>query len=59
MNIFYVFYVVFHLLSLHVFPPFFLPYVSTLVSRGIARHSNTLPPKMPLLVNGIHKDIYR
>ncbi|XP_056136092.1 regulating synaptic membrane exocytosis protein 1 [Lampris incognitus] len=27
-------------------------------NRGIGRHSNTLPPKMPLLVNGIHKDIY-
>ncbi|KAM6956453.1 regulating synaptic membrane exocytosis protein 1 isoform 4-T4 [Aplochiton taeniatus] len=23
-----------------------------------SRHSSTLPPKMPLLVNGIHKDIY-
>ncbi|XP_031727350.1 regulating synaptic membrane exocytosis protein 1 isoform X20 [Anarrhichthys ocellatus] len=28
-------------------------------NRGIGRYSNTLPPKMPLLVNGIHKDIYR
>ncbi|XP_072319838.1 regulating synaptic membrane exocytosis protein 1-like isoform X15 [Eucyclogobius newberryi] len=27
-------------------------------NRGLARHNNTLPPKMPLLVNGIHKDIY-
>ncbi|XP_045070825.1 regulating synaptic membrane exocytosis protein 1-like isoform X9 [Coregonus clupeaformis] len=27
-------------------------------NRGVARSSNTLPPKMPLLVNGIHKDIY-
>ncbi|KAM8880211.1 regulating synaptic membrane exocytosis protein 1 isoform 3-T3 [Spinachia spinachia] len=27
-------------------------------NRGICRYSNTLPPKMPLLVNGIHKDIY-
>ncbi|XP_056891057.1 regulating synaptic membrane exocytosis protein 1 isoform X6 [Takifugu flavidus] len=27
-------------------------------NRGTARYSNTLPPKMPLLVNGIHKDIY-
>ncbi|XP_047200284.1 regulating synaptic membrane exocytosis protein 1 isoform X16 [Hippoglossus stenolepis] len=27
-------------------------------NRGVGRHSNTLPPKMPLLVNGIHKDIY-
>ncbi|XP_077965093.1 regulating synaptic membrane exocytosis 1b isoform X10 [Gasterosteus aculeatus] len=27
-------------------------------NRGIGRYSNTLPPKMPLLVNGIHKDIY-
>ncbi|XP_014895124.1 regulating synaptic membrane exocytosis protein 1 isoform X8 [Poecilia latipinna] len=26
--------------------------------RSIGRYSNTLPPKMPLLVNGIHKDIY-
>ncbi|KAM9395409.1 LOW QUALITY PROTEIN: regulating synaptic membrane exocytosis protein 1 [Salvelinus alpinus] len=26
--------------------------------RGSSRHSTTLPPKMPLLVNGIHKDIY-
>lgn len=51
-----IFYVVFYLLILNVFPPFFL---ATYVSRGIARHSNTLPPKMPLLVNGIHKDIYR
>ncbi|XP_042075530.1 regulating synaptic membrane exocytosis protein 1 isoform X24 [Haplochromis burtoni] len=28
-------------------------------NRSIGRYSNTLPPKMPLLVNGIHKDIYR
>ncbi|XP_029950929.1 regulating synaptic membrane exocytosis protein 1 isoform X2 [Salarias fasciatus] len=27
-------------------------------NRGVARYNNTLPPKMPLLVNGIHKDIY-
>ncbi|CAL8331258.1 unnamed protein product [Merluccius merluccius] len=29
-------------------------------NRGVGRHSssNTLPPKMPLLVNGIHKGIY-
>ncbi|XP_008404630.1 regulating synaptic membrane exocytosis protein 1 isoform X16 [Poecilia reticulata] len=27
-------------------------------NRSIGRYSNTLPPKMPLLVNGIHKDIY-
>ncbi|XP_059903394.1 regulating synaptic membrane exocytosis protein 1 [Gadus macrocephalus] len=28
-------------------------------SRGVGRHSSpTLPPKMPLLVNGIHKGIY-
>ncbi|KAI9527956.1 Regulating synaptic membrane exocytosis protein 1 [Dissostichus eleginoides] len=27
-------------------------------NRGVCRYSNTLPPKMPLLVNGIHKDIY-
>ncbi|MEQ2195368.1 hypothetical protein XENOCAPTIV_011666, partial [Xenoophorus captivus] len=27
--------------------------------RSIGRYCNTLPPKMPLLVNGIHKDIYR
>ncbi|XP_026215819.1 regulating synaptic membrane exocytosis protein 1-like isoform X2 [Anabas testudineus] len=27
-------------------------------NRGIGRYNNTLPPKMPLLVNGIHKDIY-
>ncbi|XP_055013831.1 regulating synaptic membrane exocytosis protein 1 [Boleophthalmus pectinirostris] len=27
-------------------------------NRGLARHNNTLPPKMPLLVNGVHKDIY-
>ncbi|XP_029998514.1 regulating synaptic membrane exocytosis protein 1 isoform X6 [Sphaeramia orbicularis] len=27
-------------------------------NRGLGRYSNTLPPKMPLLVNGIHKDIY-
>ncbi|KAF0037856.1 hypothetical protein F2P81_010730 [Scophthalmus maximus] len=27
-------------------------------NRGVGRHNNTLPPKMPLLVNGIHKDIY-
>uniref|UniRef100_A0AAV2LM30 Regulating synaptic membrane exocytosis protein 1-like n=2 Tax=Knipowitschia caucasica TaxID=637954 RepID=A0AAV2LM30_KNICA len=27
-------------------------------NRGLAKHCNTLPPKMPLLVNGIHKDIY-
>ncbi|XP_028830316.1 LOW QUALITY PROTEIN: regulating synaptic membrane exocytosis protein 1 [Denticeps clupeoides] len=26
--------------------------------RNLARHCNTLPPKMPLLVNGVHKDIY-
>ncbi|XP_047221000.1 regulating synaptic membrane exocytosis protein 1 isoform X11 [Girardinichthys multiradiatus] len=26
--------------------------------RSIGRYCNTLPPKMPLLVNGIHKDIY-
>ncbi|KAM3623512.1 uncharacterized protein V6R79_012056 [Siganus canaliculatus] len=27
-------------------------------NRTIGRYNNTLPPKMPLLVNGIHKDIY-
>nr|XP_061791714.1 regulating synaptic membrane exocytosis protein 1-like isoform X1 [Nerophis lumbriciformis] len=27
-------------------------------NRGACKHSNTLPPKMPLLVNGIHKDMY-
>ncbi|KAM4584094.1 regulating synaptic membrane exocytosis protein 1-like isoform 3-T3 [Odontesthes bonariensis] len=27
-------------------------------NRSIGRYSNTLPPKMPLLVNGIHKNIY-
>ncbi|KAM9856478.1 regulating synaptic membrane exocytosis protein 1 isoform 2-T2 [Aulostomus maculatus] len=27
-------------------------------NRCLGRYSNTLPPKMPLLVNGIHKDIY-
>ncbi|XP_051240757.1 regulating synaptic membrane exocytosis protein 1 isoform X11 [Dicentrarchus labrax] len=27
-------------------------------NRGVGRYNNTLPPKMPLLVNGIHKDIY-
>ncbi|XP_046692978.1 regulating synaptic membrane exocytosis protein 1 isoform X3 [Silurus meridionalis] len=27
-------------------------------NRNLTRHCNTLPPKMPLLVNGIHKDIY-
>ncbi|XP_049576891.1 regulating synaptic membrane exocytosis protein 1 isoform X5 [Syngnathus scovelli] len=27
-------------------------------SRGACKPSNTLPPKMPLLVNGIHKDMY-
>ncbi|XP_037830797.1 regulating synaptic membrane exocytosis protein 1 isoform X2 [Kryptolebias marmoratus] len=27
-------------------------------NRSVGRYSNTLPPKMPLLVNGIHKDIY-
>ncbi|XP_054636249.1 regulating synaptic membrane exocytosis protein 1 isoform X3 [Dunckerocampus dactyliophorus] len=27
-------------------------------NRGACRHSDTLPPKMPLLVNGIHKDMY-
>ncbi|XP_061534677.1 regulating synaptic membrane exocytosis protein 1 isoform X11 [Phycodurus eques] len=27
-------------------------------NRGACRDSNTLPPKMPLLVNGIHKDMY-
>nr|XP_054599857.1 regulating synaptic membrane exocytosis protein 1 isoform X7 [Nothobranchius furzeri] len=27
-------------------------------NRSIGRYSNTLPPKMPLLVNGIHKDLY-
>ncbi|XP_034150257.1 regulating synaptic membrane exocytosis protein 1 isoform X4 [Esox lucius] len=27
-------------------------------NRSVARSSHTLPPKMPLLVNGIHKDIY-
>ncbi|XP_035261174.1 regulating synaptic membrane exocytosis protein 1 isoform X20 [Anguilla anguilla] len=27
-------------------------------NRGSARHSRMLPPKMPLLVNGIHKEIY-
>uniref|UniRef100_A0A8C9Z3T0 Regulating synaptic membrane exocytosis 1 n=1 Tax=Sander lucioperca TaxID=283035 RepID=A0A8C9Z3T0_SANLU len=32
--------------------------ISNRTTRGIGRYSNTLPPKMPLLVNGIHKDIY-
>lgn len=46
------------------YPPFFvfslvLLYVCARTTRGLGRHSNTLPPKMPLLVNGIHKDIYR
>ncbi|XP_034438169.1 regulating synaptic membrane exocytosis protein 3 isoform X26 [Hippoglossus hippoglossus] len=36
----------------------FLCMISTHKTRGVGRHSNTLPPKMPLLVNGIHKDIY-
>ncbi|XP_077574843.1 LOW QUALITY PROTEIN: regulating synaptic membrane exocytosis protein 1-like [Stigmatopora nigra] len=27
-------------------------------NRGACKHSHTLPPKMPLLVNGIHKDMY-
>ncbi|XP_041960478.1 LOW QUALITY PROTEIN: regulating synaptic membrane exocytosis protein 1 [Alosa sapidissima] len=27
-------------------------------NRNLARHCHTLPPKMPLLVNGIHKEIY-
>ncbi|XP_016355759.1 regulating synaptic membrane exocytosis protein 1-like isoform X1 [Sinocyclocheilus anshuiensis] len=27
-------------------------------NRKLARHCNTLPPKMPLLVNGIHKEMY-
>uniref|UniRef100_A0A3P9HSV8 Regulating synaptic membrane exocytosis 1a n=1 Tax=Oryzias latipes TaxID=8090 RepID=A0A3P9HSV8_ORYLA len=27
-------------------------------NRSVGRYSSTLPPKMPLLVNGIHKDIY-
>ncbi|XP_061763507.1 regulating synaptic membrane exocytosis protein 1 isoform X23 [Nerophis ophidion] len=27
-------------------------------NRGTCRHRNTLPPKMPLLINGIHKDMY-
>ncbi|XP_026124085.1 regulating synaptic membrane exocytosis protein 1-like isoform X3 [Carassius auratus] len=27
-------------------------------NRKLTRHCNTLPPKMPLLVNGIHKEIY-
>ncbi|XP_063064928.1 regulating synaptic membrane exocytosis protein 1 [Engraulis encrasicolus] len=27
-------------------------------NRNLARHCHTLPPKMPLLVNGIHKDLY-
>ncbi|KAM6939976.1 LOW QUALITY PROTEIN: regulating synaptic membrane exocytosis protein 1-like [Xenentodon cancila] len=27
-------------------------------NRSLARYSNTLPPRMPLLVNGIHKDLY-
>ncbi|XP_016352887.1 regulating synaptic membrane exocytosis protein 1-like [Sinocyclocheilus anshuiensis] len=29
------------------------------VGRSSSKYSSTLPPKMPLLVNGIHKDIYR
>uniref|UniRef100_A0A671UAT0 Regulating synaptic membrane exocytosis 1 n=1 Tax=Sparus aurata TaxID=8175 RepID=A0A671UAT0_SPAAU len=33
-------------------------YNLSFASMGIGRYSNTLPPKMPLLVNGIHKDIY-
>ncbi|XP_016381559.1 regulating synaptic membrane exocytosis protein 1-like isoform X2 [Sinocyclocheilus rhinocerous] len=28
------------------------------VGRSSSKYSSTLPPKMPLLVNGIHKDIY-
>ncbi|XP_061833185.1 regulating synaptic membrane exocytosis protein 1-like isoform X3 [Nerophis lumbriciformis] len=27
-------------------------------NRSTCRHRNTLPPKMPLLVNGVHKDMY-
>ncbi|KAM6972253.1 regulating synaptic membrane exocytosis protein 1 isoform 3-T3 [Aplochiton taeniatus] len=27
-------------------------------NRGVTRYSNTLPPKMPLLVNGVHKEMY-
>ncbi|KAM8841895.1 regulating synaptic membrane exocytosis protein 1 isoform 2-T2 [Synchiropus picturatus] len=27
-------------------------------NRGVCRANHTLPPKMPLLVNGIHKDLY-
>ncbi|XP_061581443.1 regulating synaptic membrane exocytosis protein 1 [Cololabis saira] len=27
-------------------------------NRSLARYSNTLPPRMPLLANGIHKDLY-
>uniref|UniRef100_A0AAY4D2D6 Regulating synaptic membrane exocytosis protein 1 n=1 Tax=Denticeps clupeoides TaxID=299321 RepID=A0AAY4D2D6_9TELE len=30
----------------------------TPVTRTRSRHSSTLPPKMPLLVNGIHKEFY-
>ncbi|KTG00963.1 hypothetical protein cypCar_00020502 [Cyprinus carpio] len=29
------------------------------VGRSSSKYSSTLPPKMPLLVNGIHKDLYR
>uniref|UniRef100_A0A4W6D6R5 Regulating synaptic membrane exocytosis 1 n=1 Tax=Lates calcarifer TaxID=8187 RepID=A0A4W6D6R5_LATCA len=36
----------------------FMCMISTHTTRGVGRYSNTLPPKMPLLVNGIHKDIY-
>uniref|UniRef100_A0A8D3BZG0 Regulating synaptic membrane exocytosis protein 1-like n=1 Tax=Scophthalmus maximus TaxID=52904 RepID=A0A8D3BZG0_SCOMX len=36
----------------------FMCMIATHTTRGVGRHNNTLPPKMPLLVNGIHKDIY-
>uniref|UniRef100_A0A7N8Y2Y3 Regulating synaptic membrane exocytosis 1b n=1 Tax=Mastacembelus armatus TaxID=205130 RepID=A0A7N8Y2Y3_9TELE len=36
----------------------FMCMILTHTTRDIGRYSNTLPPKMPLLVNGIHKDIY-
>uniref|UniRef100_A0A8C4HS25 Regulating synaptic membrane exocytosis protein 1 n=1 Tax=Dicentrarchus labrax TaxID=13489 RepID=A0A8C4HS25_DICLA len=43
----------------HFFPlSCFTCMISTHTTRGVGRYNNTLPPKMPLLVNGIHKDIY-
>ncbi len=44
---------------IHFFCSFWCLLVCAIVIRKLARHCNTLPPTMPLLVNGIHKDIYR